>query len=327
MNEELRNNVGKHPLILAIISAFCILHSAFASVYNGVYADTNNAILPGYTFNAANLTGNVSSNQLPTNLLYTVTLSAATNTLMTNVTAQIAAATNSVATNTAALLTAATNAVATNLIARLSAATNTVATNVTAQILTATNTIATNTAALLTAATNSVTTNTAAQISLATNSVTTNLTAILAGKTNPVFSGTVTIGGVTRTSWPTGAGVTTNASDLTTGTLDAGRLPAAAVTNNGAATLATLTLDSVTRSTWPAAIDPTTNAAALTTGTLDDARLSAHVVTNTAGVGLTVENDGLRIVGANGNPMALHHLNPNWLVSWDVNTTGANILT
>ena len=42
-----------------------------AAVFNGVYADTNNVILPGYTFYATNLADRITTNQLPVSAVLT----------------------------------------------------------------------------------------------------------------------------------------------------------------------------------------------------------------------------------------------------------------
>ena len=84
----------KKRLVL-IVSAFCILHSAFAQSDGYAFlCDSNGVGLPGFFLNWSNLVGSASTAQLPTNVVLFVTFQAGTNTVATNTAAQVNAVSN-----------------------------------------------------------------------------------------------------------------------------------------------------------------------------------------------------------------------------------------
>ncbi len=91
---------------LLLLSAFQLFSvSAFSQTDGYTFlCDSNGVGLPGFYLNWSNLVGNASTAQLPSNVVVTAQLNAASNNVLTNVTAQLVSQSNTFAAYTGALL-------------------------------------------------------------------------------------------------------------------------------------------------------------------------------------------------------------------------------
>ena len=153
------------PLCLLLLAFQLFSVSAFPQVYNGVYADTNNQILPGFTLLSTAINGTLNPTNFPATYASTNQFIAGTNQISTNALNLLNLASN--------ILASAdkynTNWLATNSLQQLNTASNFVSTNVLGQLNTASNFLSTNILAQLNLGTNWASTNSATQLFTASN--------------------------------------------------------------------------------------------------------------------------------------------------------------
>ena len=138
-SEMLKTN-RPSALILLLLAFKLFSVSAFGQVFNGVYADTNNQILPGYTIAAGAINGSLNPTNFPASYATTNQVNSATNAIGTNAAVQLQITSNTLAaanaygtnwttTNCFLLTNLASNYVGTNLLGIFNSGSNYLSTN------------------------------------------------------------------------------------------------------------------------------------------------------------------------------------------------------